>query len=97
MAGNYLCALGFAAEQLYHLARNIAVRCPVCAVAADVIFFIHLVGKSVHIRLGRHGLVEGGVEYEHLRYAGHDRKAAAYALKVCARMQGGKVVAQLEL
>ena len=36
------------------------------AVAADGIFFIHLIRHAVHIRLFGHGLVEGGVENDNV-------------------------------
>ncbi len=45
---------------------DILVRGAVEAVAADLVLLIVLVGQGIHIGLGGHGLMEGGVEHGHL-------------------------------
>ena len=46
-------------------AGDVLVAGAVEAVAADLVLLIVLVGQRVHVSLGGHGLVEGGVEHGH--------------------------------
>ena len=97
MAGDYLCALGFAAEQFYHLAGNIAVGGAVRTVTADVVLLVHFVGQRVHVGFRRHGLVERGVKYEHLRNARHYRKTSVNSLEMRTGVKRRKIVTKLKL
>ncbi len=65
-----LLALCFYAEVFAHASRHIAMACSVEAVAADSVFLVELVRQGIHVGVFRHGLVECGVEYCYLRYAG---------------------------
>ena len=62
MAGDYSGMFKVEAGKFRSLARHELVRGAVGAVAADVIFFVLLERQGIHICVGRHGLVEGGVE-----------------------------------
>ena len=53
------------------------------AVAADAVFFVIFIRKSIHIRFLGNGLVESGVEYSNLRNAFHNLFADLNAHKVC--------------
>jgi hypothetical protein len=52
------------------------------AVAADGVLFVVFHRNAVQIRLGRHGLVERGVEYGHLLGVRHDPLAGADVLEL---------------
>ena len=97
MAGYDLGALSLAAEKLDHLACNIAVRGAVCAIATDTVLFVHIVGKSVHISLGSHRLMECGIKYEYLGNICHNSKATLNTLNVCAGVKRCIIIAELEL
>ena len=47
--------------------RNVAVAGTVRAVATQAVFFIQFMWNSVGVGMFRHGLVEGGVEYDNVR------------------------------
>ena len=50
------------------------------AIAADLVILIVLIGQSIHVSLGGHGLVEGGVEHGHLGHVlAHDGGAGVDA------------------
>ena len=49
--------------------RNVAVAGTVRAVATQAVFFIQFMWNSVGVGMFRHGLVEGGVEYDNVRQA----------------------------
>ena len=66
------------------------------AVAADLVLFIVLVGQGVHVGLGGHGLVEGGVEHAHHGHAGHALLAGLDAGDVGGVVEGGQGDAVLQ-
>ena len=75
---------------------DIAVAGAVRAVAADGVFLIHLIRHAVNVRLGGHGLVEGGVEHDDVGHVGAEHGlGAAQALhvgEVVHRGQGGDLL-----
>ena len=78
------------AENLGGFASHEAVACTVCAVAANLVFFVELVGDAVEVSLARHGLVEGGVEHGDLREAREELGGAFHTGGVCGFMQRGE-------
>ena len=66
VAGDHLQLAGVLAQELGSGHAHIAVAGAVSAVAADGVLLVHLVGHAVDVSLGRHGLMEGGVEYNHV-------------------------------
>ena len=58
---------GLLAQNLGGFAGHETVACAVGAVAADLVFFVELVGDAVEECLAGHGLVESGVEHGDLR------------------------------
>ena len=64
MAGDHLQIA--AVQVLSSRHAHIAVAGAVRAIAADGVLSIHLIGNAVHIRLGGHGLMERGVEHNHV-------------------------------
>ncbi len=97
MAGYDLGALSLAAEKLDHLACNVAVGGAVCTIATDAVLFVHVIGKTVHISLGSHRLMECGVKYENLGYVRHNCETTLDTLDVCAGVERCVVIAELEL
>ena len=53
-------------ENLADTAGDVAVARAVEAVAAHAVLLVETIGKGVHIRFGRHRLMECGVEHTHL-------------------------------
>ena len=78
------------AENLGGFAGHEAVACAVCAVAADFVFFVELVGDAVEVGLARHGLVEGGVEHGDLREAREELGGAFHTGGVCGFVERGE-------
>lgn len=78
------------AENLGGFAGHEAVACAVCAVAADLVFFVELVGNAVEVGLARHSLVEGGVEHGDLREAREELGGAFHAGGVCGFVERGE-------
>lgn len=78
------------AENLGGFAGHKAVACAVCAVAADLVFFVELVGDAVEVSLARHGLVEGGVEHGDLREAREELGGAFHTGSVCRFVERGE-------
>ena len=66
------------------------------AVATDAVLLVKLIGNGIHESLGRHGLVEGGVEDAHLGQTGHKLLDGVDALQVGGVVQGSQVRALLE-
>ena len=66
------------------------------AVTADLVLGIVLIGQGVHVGLGGHGLMEGGVEHGHHGDAGHDLGAGADADQVGGVVQRSQGVAVLD-
>ena len=66
---------------------DILVRGAVEAIAADLVLRVVLIGQSVHIGLGRHGLMESGIEHAHHGNAGHAGLAGLDAGDVGGVMQ----------
>ena len=81
---------GLLAQNLGGLAGHEAVARTVCAVTADLVFFVELVGDAVEVGLARHGLVEGGVEHGDLREAREELGGAFHAGGVCGFVQRGE-------
>ena len=75
------------AEILHRLFAHELVASAVEAVFPDLILLIDGIRDAVHVRLGRHGAVEGGVEHRHHGHAGHDLAAALDAGDVAGHMQ----------
>ena len=90
MAGDDAHILGLLAQELGGALAHIAMAGAMEAVAADVQIFIILVGNAVQIGLGRHGLMEGGVEHGHHGGAGHDLLAGLDAHQVGGVVQGAQ-------
>ena len=80
----------FFAQDLGGLAGHEAVACAVGAVAADLVFFVELVGDAVEVGLARHGLVEGGVEHGDLREAREELGGAFHTGGVCGFVERGE-------
>jgi hypothetical protein len=59
--------MGTLAEETGGFIRNVAVAGAVCAIATQAVFFIQFMRNSVGVGMFRHGLVEGGVEYDNVR------------------------------
>ena len=72
VAGDYLKVFYILAKDFRGAVRDVAVARAVKAVAADAVLLIVLVGDAVNVGLGRHGLVESGVEDDDVRLAGED-------------------------
>ena len=96
MAGNDLCALCLASEDLDHLACNKAVRRSVCAVTANTVVGVEVVGKRIHICFGSHALVESCIKYENLRLVAHYSETALNALDVSLCVERREVNATSE-
>ena len=70
-----------------------AVACSVEAVASYFVFVIVCIGKTVHICLLRHGLMECCIKYAHHRGAWHQLLTCVDSDQVCRVVQRRKVVA----
>ena len=86
MAHDYARALG-AAQQLAATPRHESVAGAVEAVAPHLQLAVVLHRQRVQIRLGRHRLMESGVEHRDHGRGGHDLLARLYALQVCGVVQ----------
>ena len=64
---------------------------PVGSSPADVVLLVILIGQCVHVGLGRHGLVEGGVEDEDLGQFGQELAHGFVAFQVGGAVQGRQV------
>ena len=82
MAGHHLRALGLDAQELTGTSTYIAVAGAVETIATDAVLLVQLIGDSIHKGLWRHGLMEGGVEYTHLRQTGHQLLHGVHTLQV---------------
>ena len=90
MAGDQLDLLRGLAQHGGGPARHVFVAGAVEAVAADLVLLIIGVGQGVHVGLGGHGLVEGGVEHGHHGHAGHHLLAGPDAGEVGGVVEGGQ-------
>ena len=97
MADDELAVLRLLAQVLRHLARDEAMARAVEAVAAHLQVGVVLVRHAVEVRLGRHGLMERGVEHGDVRLAGHDLLAGADAGDVRALVQRSERHKRLDL
>ena len=75
------------AQKLAHALAHIAVAGSMEAVAAHVQALVVLIRHAVEIRLGRHGLMESGIEHGHVGRARHDLLARLDAHEVGGVMQ----------
>ena len=66
-------------------------------VAAHLVLLIVLVGHTVEVSLGRHGLMERGIKHTHHRHAGHNGLAGADADEGSGIVEGSEVGALLHL
>ena len=66
------------------------------AVAADLVLLIVLIGKSIGVSHGRHGLVEGSVEHGDHGHAGHELLAGLDADDVGGVVERGEGIALLD-
>ena len=90
MAGDQLQLLGLLAQHGGSPAGDILVGGAVEAVAANLVLLIVFIGQGVHIGLGGHRLVEGGVKHSHLGHVGtHHVHAGLDAGDVGGVVQGG--------
>ena len=96
MAGDDLQLLDGLAQHGGGPGGNVAVRGAVEAVAADLILLIVLVGQSIDVALGGHGLMEGGVKHAHHGHTGHDLLAGADAGDVGRIVERGQGDALLQ-
>ena len=55
------------------------------------------IGQAIQERFRRHGLVERGVKYEHLRNARHYRKTSVNSLEMRTGVKRRKIVTKLKL
>ena len=78
------------AENLGGFAGHETVACAVGAVAADLVFFVELVGDAVEESLARHCLVESGIEHGDLRKSREELGRAFHAGSVGRFVQRGK-------
>ena len=90
VSGNEAAVFRLLAEDLGGFGSHETVACAVCAVAADLVFFVELVGDAVEVSLTRHGLVEGGVEHGDLRERREELGGAFHTGGVCRFMQRGE-------
>ena len=90
VSGNEAAVFRLLAEDLGGFAGHETVACAVGAVAADLVFFVELVGDAVEVGLARHGLVEGGVEHGDLREAREELGGTFHTGGVCGFMQRGE-------
>ena len=90
MASDNAQLLGLLAQEFGGALAHKAVGGAVEAVAAHMQLFIIFVGHAVHIGLGGHGLVEGGVEHGHHGGAGHYLLAGLDAHQVGGVVQGAQ-------
>ena len=65
-------------------------------VATHTILLIEFIGDGIHIGLGRHGLMEGGVEHPHLGQTGHQFAHSLHTLEVGGVVEGSQVAACLK-
>ena len=97
MAGDQLQLLGLLAQHGGSPAGDILVGGAVEAVAADLVLLIVFIGQGVHIGLGGHRLVEGGVEHGHLGHVlAHDGGAGVDTGDVGGVVEGGQGDALLQ-
>ena len=61
------------------------------AIATHAILLIELVGDGIHISLGGHGLMEGGIEHAHLRQTRHQLLHGVHTLQVGRVVQRSQV------
>ena len=78
------------AQNLGGFGGHEAVAGAVETVTADGVVFVELVWDAVEEGLARHGLVEGGVEYGHLRERREELGRAFHAGRVCGFVQRGE-------
>ena len=81
------------AEEFAYLGADISMAGAVEAIAAHAVFLIVFVGEGVHVSLGGHRLVEGGVKHSYLRHVGHKRRDCVDAGHVGGVVERGNVVA----
>ena len=96
VAGDQLELLDGLAEHIGRALGNILVRGAVEAVAADLVLLIVLIGKSIGVSHGRHGLVEGSVEHGDHGHAGHELLAGLDADDVGGVVERGEGIALLD-
>ena len=65
-------------------------------IAAHTVLLVQLVGNGIHISLGRHGLVEGGVEHADLGQTRYQLLHSVDTLQVGRVVQWSQVRALLE-
>ena len=65
-------------------------------IAAHAVLLIQLVGDSIHISLGRHGLMEGGIKNTYLRQTRHQFLHGINTLQVSGVVQRSQVADGLE-
>ena len=90
VGGNEAAVFRLLAQDLGGFGRHEAVARAVRTVAADLVFFVKLVGDAVEVGLARHGLVESGVEHGDLREAREELGCAFHTGGVSRFMQRGK-------
>ncbi len=84
------------AKDLCRPRRYIVVACTMKTVAADLVLLIILIGKSIQIRLLRHGLMKRRVEHCHHRHIRHDLLAGIDADQICRIVERRQIVALLD-
>ena len=91
VAGDNLLVLLLHAEEFAHAVGDETVAGAVGTVAADLVLLVIFIGNGVHVCLGRHGLMEGGVEDEHLGKRGKQGLDGFVTLEVCGIVEGCEV------
>ena len=82
VAGNHTGLGAIQAQELAGALAHIAVAGAMEAIAAHMQALVVLIGHAVQEGLGRHGLMEGGIEHGHIGRAGHHLFAGLNAHEV---------------
>ena len=97
VAGDEAQVLEGATQEVRCLLGGVAVARAVGAVTTDAVVVVVAHGQRVHVGLGRHGLVEGRVEYGYLRSLGQQLAQQVDAGVGAGVVQRGELLAQGEL
>ena len=90
MAGDDPQVFGLFAQEFRRPLAHVPVAGAMEAVAADFQALVVFIGHAVQVRLGGHGLMEGGIKHGHHGGAGHDLLAGLDAHQVGGVMQGAQ-------
>ena len=96
MTGDNLLALGLNTQKLTHTLGHIAMAGAVESVAAHTVLGVELIGKSIHIGIVGHRLMESGIEDTHLRNIGQERLHGIHTLDIGRIVERSQVIAGRE-